>query len=76
MSAEIIELGINSRQDIPAEKILQDAAKANLAGCVVIGWTQDEEFFRGWSYASHPEVLWLLEMLRHELVSQAFDGGE
>lgn len=69
MSAEIIELDIVTKLDLPAERILRKATEKDLDAVVVIGWDKDEEFYFASSYADGPEVLWLLAMAQRNLLN-------
>lgn len=68
MSAEVIEFSGVSKLDIPAERILRNAIKAELENVVVIGWDKDSDFYFAGSYAAGPETLWLLELAKAKLL--------
>ena len=57
-----------SRLDVPAERVLHQAAKANLANAVVIGWDAEGDFYFAGSYSAMPEVLWLLALAQKRLL--------
>lgn len=65
----VVELQVVTRLDIPAERVIRRANEANLSNVVVIGWDDDGDFYFASSYASGPEVLWLLEMAKKELMA-------
>ena len=68
MSAEIIELDIVTSLDIPVERILRKASEAGLESVVVIGWDEDGDLYFASSVASGPEVVWLLEKTKANLL--------
>ena len=61
-------------EDIDPDKVLR-AAIGRLSGCIVIGWTkpqgEDEDSFMymSSSIASGPDILWLLEKTKNELMN-------
>lgn len=66
--SNVVELHNITRLDIPAERVL-DAAPRDLDGAVVIGWEADGSLYFASSIASGPEVLWLLELAKRELMT-------
>jgi hypothetical protein len=67
---EVIEITL---EDMDPDKVLR-AAIGNLSGCIVIGWTKDDKeedqmMYMSSSIASGPEVLWLLEKTKNELLN-------
>jgi len=68
VSAEIIELDIVTSLDIPVERILRKASEAGLESVVVIGWDEDGDLYFASSVASGPEVVWLLEKTKANLL--------
>lgn len=56
-----------TRLDIPADRVVESAV-GKLDKAVVIGWDKDGDFYFASSYASGPEVLWLLEKTRQKLL--------
>lgn len=67
MMSAVVDLGIISRLDLPAERILNAAQQAELQDVVVIGYDADGELYVRASNAAGPEVLWLLERARRKL---------
>ncbi len=66
---EVVELGMITRLDLPAERILGRALEADLDAVVVMGYTKDgEEYFTS-SAADGGDILWLLERLKMQLLS-------
>ena len=58
-----------TRLDTPPERVLEHANTVPFEGVIVLGWRSDtEEMFFASSYASGPEVLWLLEMAKRDLL--------
>lgn len=59
-------------EDIDPDKVLR-AAIGRLSGCIVIGWTKGEDedsyMYMSSSIASGPDVLWLLEKTKNELMN-------
>jgi hypothetical protein len=70
MSGEVVELDVVTRLDIPPERVLNRALKADLDGVVVIGWKKgdDGDFYFVSSIADGPEVNWLLDMAKARLL--------
>lgn len=69
MVATVVDFPGITKLDIPAERILDRAVKADLTDVVVIGYTKEGERYFASSYASGPEVLWLLENAKHDLIT-------
>jgi len=65
---EVVELDIVSSLDIPVGRILQRAKDAGLDTAIVIGWDRDGELYFASSVASGPEVLWLIEKTKANLL--------
>lgn len=68
MSAEIIELDVDTVLDLPAERVLRKATEQDLEAVVVIGWTKEGDLYFDSSYANGPEALWLIELAKHNLM--------
>jgi hypothetical protein len=68
VSAEIIELDVVTSLDIPVERVLRKAREAGLESVVVIGWDEDGDLYFASSLASGPEVVWLLEKTKANLL--------
>jgi hypothetical protein len=66
--AKVIPLNTVTRLDIPADRVLNAALAAGLEKVVVLGYSADETYFAS-SIANGPEVLWLLEKLKLDLLT-------
>lgn len=53
--------------DMPVDVVLE-SAKDQLEGVVILGYTKDGEEYFASTYADGPEVLWLLERLKKQLL--------
>ena len=74
MSAKIIVLPVTTKCDITPERVLQAAIDADLQGVVVLGFTKDDQEYMASSIASGPEVTWLLERCKQQLLR--YDGND
>lgn len=72
---EVVEFNGITRLDIPVSRIFKSAQKEALEGAIVIGWTEDGEFYFASSYASGPEILWLFEIAKKKLLEVEIDNG-
>ena len=70
--SNVIELPVITRLDIPPERILKRAKKADLREVVVVGVDNDGEFYFASSVADGGSVLWLFEKAKKELL-EVFD---
>jgi hypothetical protein len=69
MSEEkVIDLPGITTVPIPPAKILAMAAGQGLTDCVVIGWKAGEELYFASTTSDGPEVLWMLEKAKLELL--------
>lgn len=68
MTAEIIELQIVTKLDIPVERVLNRALEADLAECVIVGFTQEGGLFFASNKADAGAVLYHLEMAKKRLL--------
>ena len=68
MSAEIVDLDIVTRLDLPPTRILEKAAAQPFNQVVVIGLTDEGEFWFSSSAADGGAVLWLLERAKKKLL--------
>lgn len=66
-TAKILQFRGVTRLDLPPDQILE-AAKGELDGVLVIGFSKDDELYTASSYADGPTVLWLLEMTKKRLL--------
>jgi len=67
----VVELECVTTLDLPAERVLRKAIEADLQTAVVIGYTQDGEFYFASTTADGGNVMWLTEQARHELLKVA-----
>ncbi len=56
-----------TRLDYPVEEVLERAKSVGLTGVVILGYTEDGDYF-GSSYADGGTVLWLLEQCKKRLL--------
>ena len=73
--AEVTILDVQTKLDIPPERILKKALEADLEGVVVLGYTKDGLYYMAASYADQSTTLWLLETLRHHLMQAELLGA-
>ncbi len=64
----VIELGTVTTSDIPPEKILTAALKADLGEAVVIGQRRDGTVYFAMSTAEAPSVNWMLDCAKRLLM--------
>jgi hypothetical protein len=69
MTADVVILPVITTLDVPAERVLEQAAQKGLAHVVVLGYDNDGEEFFASSYADGSDVLWLLERLKAQLLA-------
>jgi hypothetical protein len=67
--ADVHVLGVVTKLDLPAERILTGALAAELDSAVVIGWDGSDLYFAS-SIANGAEVLWLLEEAKIQLMAK------
>jgi hypothetical protein len=67
--ADVHVLGVVTKLDLPAERILTGALAAELNSAVVIGWDGGDLYFAS-SIANGAEVLWLLEEAKIQLMAK------
>lgn len=60
-----------SKLDVPVQKVIAAADNAELQTAVVVGFTQDGEFYFASSAADGGEVLWLLKLAERRLFEKA-----
>ena len=73
MAAEILNFNGITRHDIPAERVLDDAKRADLSPCMVLGFTADGEFYFAASMADGGDAMWLMEQAKHFLLTTALE---
>lgn len=69
MTAKIVEFPGQTTLDIPPEKVLAHAAEHDLEAVVVIGRDEEGFFYMSSSDAYKPDILWLIEQARQEVLS-------
>lgn len=57
-----------TKLDMPAERVLSGALGSDLTAAVVLGWTEDGEFYFASSKADSAEVIYLLERAKFDLL--------
>ena len=62
--------------DDNAADVINDAANAKLKDVLVIGWTDNGDFYYRGSCGQLGDVLMLIEVLKHRLISQSLDRIE
>lgn len=68
MSKNVVILQNVTRLDIPPERVLEAALKADLKRAFVIGETQDGETYFASSIADGADVVWLMEICKEALL--------
>ena len=71
MDDNVVVLDMVTRLDLPVERILTGAQKADLESVVVLGYDQDGDFFFAATKADGGDVLWLLEDAKRRLFASA-----
>jgi hypothetical protein len=54
--------------DIPAEKVLEGAMKANLESVSIVGWDKDGNLYMASTYARKGSTYWDLGLFQKELM--------
>lgn len=67
--AEIIQLDQPTLADVEPAQILRGAIAADLDDVLVIGWTAEGELYAASSTADATEHVWLMEKLKHAILS-------
>lgn len=70
MSNVVYDTGIVTKLDLPPERILQSALKADLADVVVIAYTKDGDEYFASSAADGGYVLWMIERAKLKLIQE------
>lgn len=65
----VVVLDMVTRIDIPAERVLNGALKANLESAFVLGYERDGELYTASSVAAGPELLWMLKLAEKRLLA-------
>lgn len=66
----------DTRNDIPADRVLEAALEAGMDSVVVLGYDKEGEEYFATSLGSKPRILWLLERFKQELLNPNLDGME
>ncbi len=69
MSADVVDLDVVTRLDIPAERVLRKALEADMQSVVVIGYDSDGEEYFASSLSDGGDALWLIERCKLKLLS-------
>lgn len=67
--SNVTVLPVVTSLDIPVDRVIRGAEKANLTTCVVIGYDQDGELYFASSVADGGDVLWLMELAKKALMN-------
>lgn len=70
MSDNVILLPVETKLDIPPERVLNAAIDHGLDTVVIVGFDNNEEFYFAVSEPDRRAVLWLLERAKKELLEQ------
>jgi hypothetical protein len=68
---EVVNLPCITTLNLPPERVLEGALKADLAGVVVLGYTKDGEPYFASTYADGGDVMWLMELCKRMLLDTA-----
>jgi hypothetical protein len=64
----VIQLSVPTTLDIPPERVLEGALKADLNMVLVLGWTEAGEMYASCSSGNIPEIVFLLEKMKMEVL--------
>ena len=73
---EVVILNTITKLDIPPERILDAAKKADLESVVILGYTKEGKYYGASSLADGGDVLWLMEITRDKLLNWDNEGGD
>lgn len=62
-----------TRLDTPPERVIDGAGKANLSDVVIVGFTEDGDFYFASNKADAGDVVWLLEQAKFKLLRMCDD---
>lgn len=71
--SNVVELPVLTRLNIPAERVLNTALERNLDSVIILGYDKEGGEYMSSSMASGPEIIWLMERLKHILISGELD---
>lgn len=60
-----------TKLDMPAEKVLKEALKADLKSVILCGFTKEGDIWASSSVADAGHAMWLIEMFRKRLLDAA-----
>ncbi len=66
---DVIILDMETRLDIPAERVLQAAIDSQLKNVVLIGIDENDAYYFASSLANKETILWLVEAFKKELLN-------
>ena len=69
LAPNVTVLPVLTTLDVPTERILNAALKAELQSCVIIGLNAEGELYFASSMADGGAVLWWMEKAKHLLMS-------
>lgn len=72
-TSNVVEFTGITQLHVPAERILEQAKKAELGSVVIIGEDADGEFYFASSIPDGPNVLWLLALAQRRLLDVVED---
>ena len=75
MVDNVVTLPCITKLDLRPDKVLEEAKGKTSDGVVVIGYTEDGELYFASSIAAGPEVLWLLEKAKKEIIAIGWNDG-
>ncbi len=71
MTDKVINLPVITKLDLPVDRILEEAIKAELSEVVLMGYDKDGGYYFASSKADGGDVLWLLEYTKRRLFESA-----
>ena len=71
---EVVILDVETRLDIPAERILEAAKQDDLETAMVIGVDADGELYVRTTTTKAKELIWLMELAKQLVMDQFKDG--
>ena len=69
--ANVVVLNVDSTLDIPPERVLKGALAAELTEVLIIGYRKDGTEYIASSESDGRTILWLCELAKHRLMSNA-----
>jgi hypothetical protein len=71
VSAEVVELNMVTKLDLPAERVLRRAIEAGVQSVVIVGYDADGEEYFCSSIADGGTAVWLMERCKLKLLRMA-----